>query len=614
MKNRIKVVLQRSGGVIGKLSYMIGVFILLISSNQSFNQESTSTVDLTVDTFKEFEVFGDTLDQYSVYFTGENHTYTAFNTQFQFKLLKYLHQEQGVKHFVFEQSPGLSYIINQIVLEDKTTHLHYLRDVFFTPFYDLVKNIRKYNDTLLPANKIQVHGIDIERFPSFSVYALNEIVDTLDGSGEGGEVFEQIQALATSNYKEGGPDAFYSNPDDNFAFQFGQVSAWRSLESIILGAYKYRDSIVPVLGKDSTAFYSIIESLEIGREWYVTEQHGDVKSPIIRERFMAEEFGRVYKKDIDGKYYGQFGRCHLHKDQDAGRCYDYYMNSIANRINDIDPSLENQVLVIPIFYNKSKDFDKDVIKSLALDSRFTDSDETYIIDLAYKNGDHSIVGFYNNLPFVIISNASKDEIDFYDYDWDYSLDEFHLGVSVGYTYFRRLANLNAVLADNGNLPFDRQFTAYTFHMDYFSMYSRGTSYTFTYYPEVSNGDRLGLRGFNMSVGSSYPIGNRFFLAAFGFDMGYGQMKMIETQENGDPNLIQIDGENTAIYKNDIFTLDPNLQLRLTLPIISLNIKGGYAFDVSGKYWKLDGKAKEFTKTSFTAPYVQVGASLNFKTQ
>ena len=63
----------------------------------------------------------------------------------------------------------------------------------------------------------------------------------------------------------------------------------------------------------------------------------------------------------------------------------------------------------------------------------------------------------------------------------------------------------------------------------------------------------------------------------------------------------------------MFTLDPNLQLRLTFPVISLNAKVGYALDVSGKYWKLDGKAKDFTKTSFSAPYVQVGASLNLKT-
>lgn len=581
-------------------------------NNSASAQESTSTIDLYSSSFKEFEVLGDTLDKYKVYFTGENHMYATFNTTFQVKFLKYLHETQGVNHFIFEQSPGLSYIINKVILEDKTSHLHYLGDVFFDPFYDLVKEIRKFNDTLPYEEKIQMHGIDIERFPSFSVYALDLMVDTLNPRVKGGEIFEQIKALATSDYADAGPAAFYANPDDNFAFQFGQVSAWRSLESIIRGAKENKDSLKIALGKDSTIFYSIIESLEIGHEWYITEEAGDVKSPIIRERFMADEFERIYQADKEGKFYGQFGRCHLHKDQDAGRCYDYYMNSIANRINDIDPALNNQVLVIPIFYNKSRDYDRDVIKSLDFDPRYTESNESYIIDLAYKNGDHSIVGFYNNLPFMIICNAPTDQVDYFAYDWDFTIEETHLGVGIGYTWFRKLNKLNDALASAGAGTFDKRMLAYTFYADYFSIDKSGSSFTFVYYPTVQNGDRFELGGFNATIGGSMPFGGRYFFSAFGFDMGYGQMKLKETQLIGDPILIQNNAQNKVIYRNDIFTLDPNFQMRLTLPILSLNAKVGYAFDVSGKYWRLDGKAKDFTKTSFTAPYVQVGASLNFK--
>lgn len=592
----------------------LGIIVLLISGGSSFSQESTGTIDLTVDTFKEFDVFGDTLDNYSVYFTGENHTYATYNTKLQLKLLKYLHQTQNVKHFIFEQSPGLSYIINKIVIDDKTTHLHYLRDMFFDPFYDMVKDIRKYNDTLLPENKIQVHGIDIERFPSFSIYALNEMVDTLDKRIKGGEIFEQIKALASSDFKSAGPAAFYSDPEE-IGFGFGQVSAWESLSSILTGAINNRDSLVTVLGADSTNFYSIIESLEIGHEWYITEQKGDVKSPIIRERFMAEEFERVYIKDMESKYYGQFGRCHLHKDQDAGRCYDYYMNSIANRINDVHPSLKNQVLVIPIFYGGLKDFDRDVINSLGLDERFTNTDESFIIDLAYKKGDHSIVGFYNNLPFMIICNGSKDEVDYYGYDWDSNLEEFHLGVGIGYTYFNKMSKLNNVLKSSGFGTFDTQILTYSIHAAYFSPKEAGISYSYTYFPEISNGDQFDFRGYKFGMGTCYPIGGRFVLAAIGLDMSYGQMKLVETQlASAPPNIIQIDNLNQTVYKNDVFTLEPNLELRLTLPVISLNAKAGYALDVSGKYWKLDGKAKDFTKTSFSAAYFQVGASFNFKEQ
>lgn len=593
-------------------SHILVLFCALLSTNLTLAQDKVSTVNLDSESFSEFDIFADSLDDYSVYFTGENHMFLEFNAQFQFKLLKYLHQEQGVNHFLLEQSPGLTYIMNKVVIDDKTTHMHYLSDVLFDPFHELVSKIHDYNKALPDSSKIQIHGIDIERFPGFSVYALNLMVDTLNANFEGGEVFEQIKALNSSEYKNAGADVFYSNPQTDFAFGFGQVNGYESLQSIINSAEAHHEAIAPVLGADSSLFFSMIESMKVGQEWYLTEQNGDVKSPIIRERYMAREFERVYLQDPDSKFYGQFGRCHLHKDQRAKGCYDYYMNSIANRINELNPSLKNEVLVIPVFYTKSKEFDEDIIESLALEDQYLIGDDTYIIDLAYKKGDHSIVGFYNVLPFLIISNAEKSEKIFYGYDWNTYVEEYHLGASIGYTYFRKLNNLNAVLTSNGIPTFDRQALTYSFYADYFLLGNRGTSIGFNYYPEFDNGDRLRMNGFLVTSGSSYPFGNRYLMGAVGLDFGYGIMKMTETQVAGDPNLIQIEGVNETVYRNDIFMIDPNLQFRITLPVISLNAKAGYAFDVSGKYWRLSEKVKDFTKTSFTAPYILVGASINMK--
>jgi len=593
-------------------SHILVLFCALLSTNLTLAQDKVSTVNLDSESFSEFDIFADSLDDYSVYFTGENHMFLEFNAQFQFKLLKYLHQEQGVNHFLLEQSPGLTYIMNKVVINDKTTHMHYLSDVLFDPFHELVSKIHDYNKALPDSSKIQIHGIDIERFPGFSVYALNLMVDTLNANFEGGEVFEQIKALNSSEYKNAGADVFYSNPQTDFAFGFGQVNGYESLQSIINSAEAHHEAIAPVLGADSSLFFSMIESMKVGQEWYLTEQNGDVKSPIIRERYMAREFERVYLQDPDSKFYGQFGRCHLHKDQRAKGCYDYYMNSIANRINELNPSLKNEVLVIPVFYTKSKEFDEDIIESLALEEQYLIGDDTYIIDLAYKKGDHSIVGFYNVLPFLIISNAEKSEKIFYGYDWNTYVEEYHLGASIGYTYFRKLNNLNAVLTSNGIPTFDRQALTYSFYADYFLLGNRGTSFGFNYYPEFDNGDRLRMNGFLVTSGSSYPFGNRYLMGAVGLDFGYGIMKMTETQVAGDPNLIQIEGVNETVYRNDIFMIDPNLQFRITLPVISLNAKAGYAFDVSGKYWRLSEKVKDFTKTSFTAPYILVGASINMK--
>ncbi len=96
-------------------------------------------------------------------------------------------------------------------------------------------------------------------------------------------------------------------------------------------------------------------------------------------------------------------------------------------------------------------------------------------------------------------------------------------------------------------------------------------------------------------------------------IGYGQMTLIEDELGTPDNLIQQEGKDITVYKNDVFSIDPSIKLRMSFPLLSLNMRAGYAFDISGKYWRLDGKAKEFTKTSFASPYIQVGASLNIKT-
>ncbi|UKN01921.1 hypothetical protein K6119_00125 [Paracrocinitomix mangrovi] len=592
------------------------VIIAILSYNFVSAQEKFAEINVKDETdFSEFEVFGDSLDHYRVYFTGENHNFAKFNASLEYKMLTYLHQTQGVKHFIFEQSPGVGYIIEQIIIHDKRSNLSYLKDVFYDPFYYLVKHIREYNDTLDYGDKIHIHGIDVERFPYFSIYALDQIVDTLDGDVEGGEVFEQIHALKTSNYEFGSARDFYADEEDGMIFTFGEVSAWGSLSSIIETSKKYRDSLKKELGPNEDIYYAIIESLEKGREWYITERSGDVRSPIVRERFMRDEFSRIYELYPGAKYYGQFGRCHLHKDSDAKRCYDYYMNSVASRINELDSSLTNKVLVIPIFYSQGKEkYDHDIISSLNFKDTIATEGSAYIIDLAYKEGDHPVVGFYDQLPFVIVSNKEVDEDpEEYNFNWETEVMEFHLGASYGYRYFNGIRKLNGALIDFGANTFTNKMVAYNFAFDVFTIGMGGTRFNFTYLPAISNGGDFDLKGWNFGIGSYFVSGNKWATAGFGVDFGYGQMLLTENLNDSIPNLIQSPEQgNVIIYRNDMVIVDPNAELRLTFPVISLNFKAGYAFDVSGKRWRLDGKMDNFTKTSFTSPYVQAGISLNIK--
>lgn len=328
---------------------------------------------------------------------------------------------------------------------------------------------------------------------------------------------------------------------------------------------------------------------------------------------MCDEFERVYKFWPNSKYYGQFGRCHLHKDQNAKRCYDYYMNSVANRLAEIDTSLKNRVLVIPIYYSQGKDkWDKEIINSLGLPDKFNELQSTFLIDLAYKKGDHAISGFYNALPFVIVSNVNEDAYEEFNFSWDEQTTEYHLGASYGLHFFNGIRNLNSQLAGVGSNGFSNKMVGYDFSYDMFILDRSGSRINFTYYPEVSNGDRFDLKAWKFSGGYYFSYGNKWIMGAPGINLGYGKVFLTEQTDNTVPNLIQENGQNIIIYSNDMFTIDPNIEFRITLPIISFNFRAGYAWDISGKRWRLDGKMDNFIKSGFSSPYIQAGISLNYK--
>ncbi len=581
----------------------------------SQNNYTKINIDEPEDLTELQEFFSDSvLNQYKVYFTGENHQYAYVNSELEFKMLVYLHQHQGVKHFVFEQSPATGFIITQAVLDnDDVSYKLHLRDKFFDPFYKLVKQIKKYNDTLPESEKIVVDGIDAERFPAFSIYALHKITDTLNNKGKTGIVYETIEALYTSDFKDATPDEIYNDGGNRFNLLGDKIDAWETILTIIELSELHKEQLKKELGENYSIYNEILLGLKAGHDWYQAERNGDMTAPFIRERFMIDQFKRVYARDTQSKYYGQFGRCHLHAKKDAKKCYSHNMQSIASRINSCeDSTLNGKVLTIPVYYKSSK-HDFKIIEALELDYRFQKKSKIYLIDLDYLEDDNPIEGFNEDLPYVIVNTyMPKGFEDMYYFNL--TLKEYHLGVFYGHTFFNKINRLNNALNNIGATSFTNKFITYSFALDYLTMKDNGIHLAFNYMPPVSNGDRFKLKGSSFTYGSYYPFGNKFIMSAFGIYLTYGKMTLTENNNGTIPNLIQLDNKNVTVYKNDMFLISPNLDFRLTLPVISLNARVGYNIDVSGKYWVLDGKMKNFTKTSFSSPYIQVGASLNIKNE
>jgi hypothetical protein len=589
--------------------------LLIIWVSNLYSQDDFANINLyEPDNLEELEnFFGDsTLNKYKIYFTGKNHEYAKINSELEYKILTYLHKTQNVRNFLFEQSPAVGYIMTKVVVDNDLENKYYLKDRYYKPFYDLIMNIKEFNFSLDTIQKIRVHGIDVERFPAFSIFALNDITKDLDTEGETGIVYEGIRALVTSEFKDGTPAQIYNEGGIRLNLMGDEIDAWSTFETIIEASKELKEKIKLELGDDYGIFTQILDGVEKGHEWYHSERNGDLTAPLVRERFMLKQFKLVYSVRSEAKFYGQFGRCHLHGNKSAKRCYSHDMESIASRINNsMDSTLNGKVLSIPVYYSNSKNFDGKIIEALKLSERLKRENEIFLIDLNYLKEDNPIIGFGENLPFVIINNYLPKSIQDI-YSFNYTLVEMHFGAFYGFQFFNKLNDLNTELNGAGSNGFTNKFLTNSFTFDFITMNDMGYHVGYSYLREVNNGDRFSLKGNSLTVGNSYPFGNKILMGAVGLNYTYGQMILREQNNGNDPNLIQSESGNVIVYKNDIFSLDPNIDFRLTFPIISFNARVGYAIDVSGKYWKLDGKMKDFSKTSFSSPYVQLGISLNFK--
>ncbi|MFD1553430.1 hypothetical protein DNU06_07100 [Putridiphycobacter roseus] len=559
--------------------------------------------------------FNDSLiKDYAVFFTGENHAYADVNAETEFKMLVYLHEKHKVNHFLFEQGPAIGYIINKITLENNLDFGFYLKDRFYEAYFKLVKNITKYNESQPDSLKIITHGIDVERFPAYAIFALNQIVDSISTVGETGRIYESIKALGTSEFKDGMPDDIYNSGGTRFNLNGNVIDAWSTFNTIIYDVNRLTDSLKIELGEEYPIFKDIIESLEEGHQWYHEERNGDLTGPITRERFMIGQFDKLTKRYDQPKFYGQFGRCHLHSNKKAKRCYSYDMASIAKRIGELqDGFYKDKVLTIPMLYKSYNSYDKSMIESLGLDYRFDLKNKMYLIDIDYLKGNNPLVGFSNTIQYVFVNTYNPSGFE-EEYDFNVHLEEVHVGAAVGVRYLNKLNGLNFELVNAGVGTFATSNTIYSIGLNYYDLNATGMHLSYDFMPAISNGDRFTLSAKSFTFGNSYPMGNEFFLFTAGLKYTYGMYYLLETTSNLSPNLIQSDAQNVTVYKNDVFLLDPNVEIRFTLPLISINARAGYSFDVSGKYWKLDGKMRDFTKTSFTSPYFMIGASLNFKSK
>ena len=111
-----------------------------------------------------------------VFISGENHRHVAVNGMIEFKLLRFLHEKAGVQHLILELGEARGWYANRYVNEQDTLEKYCLMATTSVEHMKILDDIREWNLTLPAEKRIQIHGIDVERFNDIALLRLSDLL------------------------------------------------------------------------------------------------------------------------------------------------------------------------------------------------------------------------------------------------------------------------------------------------------------------------------------------------------------------------------------------------------------------------------------------------------
>ena len=334
------------------------LFSLLVCVNLHSQDEDTDFVDLGDVNYSIVKLglnsgsegltpFFDSCKDAKVVYTGENHLYTPFNNLISLTVLKELNLRYRFKDHIIELGPARSQLINAFLKGDSLAEIKLKASTSYSHFM-FCDWLKKWNDTIEDDRKIEVHGIDVERFNEIPLMNIGELFE-----GNKSQIPYSIEALRnTAIYRlhriiESGLE-YFDRPNESY---YGAYSV--SLQSVREMVHT-SDS----LGSDLKTYFA--EDYNFFREqiMYLKEYiifKGYDNTPMEhnwRETHMFGRLNELMKEYPEKKFYGQFGRCHSIREVEDKECEWFAFKSTMERIIRENPGVKT--VSMGMFYGKNR--------------------------------------------------------------------------------------------------------------------------------------------------------------------------------------------------------------------------------------------------------------------
>jgi hypothetical protein len=583
------------------------------------------------DSFAGFEVL-DSAARYGRFFLGgEDHRFMDFNSSMELKLMRYLHARGGVRHMILELGFARGYVLQQYINTGDSVWLDILDNTTGSDYMEMYRAMREWNRQLPDSAKVIVTGIDVERYTDVPLLLLEQL---LPDSGIPEPLLvgvEAMKGLARQIYVGEGEVPFSDDlEDEGYNQELDDVSSENyEVRPTIRRFLSEYDSLKPLyrsyLGKHFATVDVLLNSLKQYLQWddyeYTPYQY------TYREKVMYDNMKALLQRDPQGKFYGQFGRCHAGTDVQNGPCGWMNFHSISQKMASLMPEpFRNQVVTIGYFYAGDEEDDDDESKSTQEQEISAFAAETPEGRVALFSLDQQKQAFpvltsrYDFVLFFNDAESSFDDDEYYeDYDDEYDYEFTHFG----YVYHRewgKTSQLNTTLQALGLPSVPVVPVLQGFDISYFPRkYSEEAGGRLSVLWMPTQTQRFGaqadsLMRFNMfrvfteSIFDILESGK--FNLAIGSGLGYG-LSRIELKKDAQVVDFRNPQPNTRIlYRNPALWISLGAHARAAFGPISIGISGGIAHDFSKSAWRYKGNRLEGTP-SFAQHMKYLEATVGF---
>ena len=547
----------------------------------------------STDDYSGFEVLEEDLANHTVFFSGENHRYYNSNISLEEKTFRYLHTHAGVNVFLLEFGAATEWLVDKYF---ETGDTAYLEQMSYPPFHEyqpLFKRLYEYWVAQPEDKRFDVEGIDREGSQELAVEVLVELMPETRAP-DSILIHTDALRLLRGYTREQRIGADGDGPMYGNSYGGGTGTLKQFYRNFRANEALYQE----YLGDAFVDFEKVAESLHTDLVIEDYEEVNALQSVSYREEYMYQEFLKLREEYPEGKFFGQFGRCHVSQGIENNYCGFYTLNTLCKRIaHSEDPYLKDKVLSIAVYYPNSSDQTRSNMSEVGFDDLLESAPDDEISIGKVDTAKHLFSDIIDDFSYLIVNRlpvaeaifGDGDEVEEYfedsyfifnNFDFKGSLATFDLG-SLNQQLYGSSDGLNPQIPSVG--------VSYSYH-DHPGLFAQ-SSFTFflptTFEDSDTSSSRLSGYMLKQHFGLDVYTKSRVLQIIPAAGPAFGFMHLMTTGDKGTQEFAL--GDNTANrFFNFSYGLDATLDIRISVASINIGVQGGYFYDLSHPRWRVNG--------------------------